>query len=411
MPDYTDAVSNCLDVISNETISDNCASIATSVTDFFLEACIREYERAGSVDAQKILQYSLIYHCVSVTNVDECKFKDFFYFCDETPEDSKSSSIIIIVVVILVVSLLIAAIIAVCCIKKKLKSRKNIEEEEPFTEVSHTKFRPRKLTETSFISNRSSRAVSPTWLDDGRSSAASWRSSGSVDSRFFESPIMFIGSPPTSTQDNGRSPTPSSSRGVSPFSLFGKRSVSPQPQTISVTSHPRGESRKKVFDSNRKEQVIPPPTGGQTMDSISKMFQKARESGDASSPHPRKPQNKVSGSQLSASRSLGGPSFTPLPSANRTAPTSIFGARETPLPKFSPNAPTSILGNRETPKPQFSADSSASTRINDSSRQSPFKKGVAIPRVPLDMSLGSRGRRPSNTQSTVGSILDDLDTK
>lgn len=350
---------------------------------------------------------------MSVTNVDECKFKDFFYFCDEVPEDSKSSSIIIIVVAILVVILLIAAIIVVCCIKKKLKQRKSIEEEEePFTEVSHTKFRTRNLMkETSFMSNRSSQAVSPTWLDDGRSSAASWRSSGSVDSRFFESPIMFIGSPPTSTQDNGRSPTPSSSRGVSPLNRFGKRSVSPQPQKISVSSNPRGESRKKDSDSNRKEHFIGPPTGDQTMESISKMFQTARESGDASSPHPRKPKNKVPASQLNPAHSLGGPSFTPLPSANSTAPTSIFGARETPLPKFFPNAPTSILYSRETPKPQFLADSSASTRINDSSRPSPFKKGMAIARVPPSMSIGSTGRRPSNTQSPIGSILDDLDTK
>ncbi|XP_060596110.1 uncharacterized protein LOC132750182 [Ruditapes philippinarum] len=412
VPDYTNAARDCLEVINNETLTDNCASMTSSIKDFYLEACIREYERAGSEDAMKILLYSLIYYCVSVTGASECSFEDYFYFCEEEEDSSSSEFPFWIIILIVIVILLIAAIIIVVVYKKKhSKGNQALEEEELVSEVPHRKFDRTKLRtrETSFMSTTSTRIASPTWSEDGRSSAASMTSRGTINSRFFESPIMFIGSPPTSTQEFGRSPTPSSSRGWSPLSfLSGKGSVSPEPINIKVNSSPSGNINDKQKPKDKKEATVSAASGSQA--AVTKMLEKARANAGTTSPHPINPPNKMfSQPQPSTTRALATPASTPLPPGNSSAPTSIFGARGTPLPKFS--APTSIFGNRDTPQPKFSTDTS-SGRGSDTRMPTVAAKGISIPRQPASsMSLGSRSRRQSNTQSNLSNILDDLDTQ
>ena len=388
--------------------------MTSSVKDFFLEACIREYERAGSEDAMKILQYSLIYYCVMVSGTSECSFEDYFYFCEEEDSSTSPFAFWIFIVIAVAVLLIVTVIIVVCYKKKQAAKRKEVEEEELVSEVRNTKFRVTKLRtrETSFMSTSSTRIASPTWTDDGRRSAASVSSRGSIDSRFFESPIMFIGSPPSSTHDVGRSPTPSSSRGWSPLSFFSnKRSVSPGPVNIKVTESPSGNmnERTQSVQKDKKEPTVPVESGKKA--ALTKMLQIARENAGTTSPHPVNPSNKVTAPkpQPVSSRRLSSPESTPLPSANTSAPTSIFGARGTPLPKFS--APTSIFGTRDTPQPKFS-QGTPNTKESDARMPSVAAKGMSIPRLPASsMSLGSRVRRSSITQSNSGSFLDDLDTK
>lgn len=297
--DYTQAASDCLSVLNNETITKHCDVLPSGIRDHLLEACIREYDRAGKEESKNIMYSSLIFYCATAMQVDECKFKGYFYFCDETAEeDSSGFPMWIIGVAAGGLLLLILLIIIVICLKKKKK-----KETQEFTEQqdeinqqyqmlhsknTNTRFNKSRLAyydnrETTFMD---SGAVGPgrasAW-SNGRDSAMSdgRASQATISSRFFESPMMFMNDEP-SGPNRARSQTPTSSRGFSPLNFLGKGTVSPTPTSIMVDTPgnvPDTYKSKKDFTGVKTE-------GKDTFSAVSKLLNKARKEAPPESPHP-----------------------------------------------------------------------------------------------------------------------------
>ncbi|KAH3879983.1 hypothetical protein DPMN_003895 [Dreissena polymorpha] len=456
--DYNTAATICLEVVSNENLTEHCSSLPTGVIDHYLEACIREYNRIGETEAQTIMLRSLIFYCGTATETSQCNFKDYFYFCDDMPSESSGFPLWVIGVVIGIV-LLIAIIIAIICFIKQKNKKK---EEDEFIEVDqqyrllnnrirNTRFNPSRLghsgqRETSFAGSESA------WSDygrDSRLSVDSHDSLASVGSRFFESPIMFMSDPPTSTQGS-RASSPSSGF----FGMFGKKAVAPTKSILVETPSDMPEHFKSKKDFSQADTKKP------TYSTVSKLIGRARQEAVPESPHPTPgpvgqpvplgthvPRSSLFGKQVSSKEStsptrdaasptsrLGSffgsdsradvkgkttpkPGFSPMPSTNASAPTSIFGvfggnnSRETPKPVFgkretSPEAPRTsletstrtqpthnpIFESRETsPMSRMSVESG--TRSGLDKMPSPFKQTVAIPRLPPPMNLNSRKKR------------------
>lgn len=443
---YTYAAIDCLEVLSNQTITDNCGSLPSAIKDHLLEACIREHLRIGANESQNMLLHSLIYYCATAMGVDECKFDGYFYFCDEE-ETNDSAFPIAIIAGAAGALLLLLAIIVIVLIRKKMKNKKEAEERDldQHYQMLHnantnTRFNKSRLgmydqKETSF-SRRTSKVSdgrgSSAWSHDGRDSVCS---ETSIGSRFFESPIMFMGDAPSETHD--RIMSPSSSRGFSPLSFFNKKqSVAPHSITVAPPARDVPEKFKSKQDfTNVKTE------GKNTFSSVSKLIEKARKDNECTSPHPA-PASDAPGprrvssptspsssgffshtspkqpastptSPISPTPSSGGffgrnnSQATPLPGAEPNAPTSIFGNnRGTPKPSF--DAPTTLSGNRSTPKPKFGADPLSSPSPVGEEMPTPWKKPVAIPRLPGPLNVGNR-RKSASTKEDKQHMMDDLD--
>lgn len=393
VPDYTAAATACLDIIKNETISVTCSVLSSSTVDHFLEACIRDYERIGEVEAQRILQSTLIYYCATAMGVDECKFEGYFYFCTEVEESAEFP--LIIIAAGAGGLLLLLLILLIVFLKKKKKNKEGAGEDDPsLSLVSNTKFNTtglrRNTTETSFVSLDSRRQSA--WDDGGRNSVVS-----------VNSPVMF---------DEPNSPTPSTSG-----SFFKKGTVSP------MTVAPLTE-QKKIAVNN-----------------WSKLVQKAMENG-ATSPHPRVPPNAAQEGPskkaepakryITTSPEPGATSpplspVSPAPVANwgkllnkalssgTTSPqfSSIPGSPQaTPMPSLGADAPTGMFGmspqpafgtNVSTPKPTFAPDAPSSLGGNNAKK---WKKPAPLPRlapVKANNPTGIESERPE-------SAIHDLDT-
>lgn len=330
MTEYTSAATSCLAVISNTTIANNCDAVTSSVTDHFLEACIREYERAGSEHATTILQYSLIYYCVVVTGVNECSFDRYFYFCDDQAPEDSGFAIWMILVLVIVLFILITAIIVVIRCKKK-KSQKD---EHGTTLISRqgldrailNMYDNEATTETSFMKETHIGIGATALPHAGRDSPGQWSQSSRRQSiisthDFFESPIMFIGSPPMDTlayEDGGNvhigSPPPTDQH-ISPLrKFFRKKSIGP--------SH--GHVEHIHVHSASQDRLSNPLSSNQMKSTVTEMLQKARESESPQSPHPQ-------------------------PNYSASA---VFRDQQTPVPTFSADAPKSLFGTTS-PEPKF----------------------------------------------------------
>lgn len=444
---YTNAAIDCLDTLTNDTITDNCDTLPSAIKDHLLEACIREYNRIGAAEAQNILLNSLIYYCATAMGVDECKFDGYFYFCDEEETEDSAFPIAIIAGVAGALLLLLLIILVVLIRKKMAKKKKEEEDLDQHYQMLHnantnTRFNKSRLgrydqKETSF-SRRSSRVSdvggSAAWSQDGRDSVCS--ESASIGSRFFESPIMFIGDAPSGTMD--RSQTPSSARSFTPLSFFNrKQSVTPQSITVSPPARDVPEKFKSKQDfSNVKTE------GKNTFSAVSKLIDKARKDNECTSPHPapgaEPPARRVSSPATPMSPSSSGFfSYTsprgaastptsptspgpsggffdkngqnPLPRAQPNAPSSIFGGNSRGTPKPSFDAPTTLSGNRSTPQPKFGADPlSSPSPLGDA--PTPWKKPAAIPRLPGPLSFGKRQKSSSAPKDLEKqNMIDDID--
>ena len=154
-----------------------------------LEACIRDYEVMGADKATSVMLDTLIFYCQGAMEVDECQFSGFLDFCRPT-EDSAAGFMWWIIAVVVLLLLIIIIVIVVVVYQKKQKRKRLIEgsadDMDGFTTLTSKGgyFHPGVESETSFIEGRSS-----AW-SDGR------RSVDSIDSRFFASPVMFLGAPP-----------------------------------------------------------------------------------------------------------------------------------------------------------------------------------------------------------------------
>ena len=245
--DYTSAATDCLAVLEEGNFTEHCEDMSSSLKDHFLEACIRDYNITGPDSATSMMLSALIFYCQGALDVDECKLNGFFDFCRPVDEGAAGFMWWIIIVIVLILVIIII-IIVVVIYKKKQKRKRLIEGTEDDMDGFHTLsskhgyFHPGVESETSFIEGRSSSAWS-----DGR------RSVDSIDSRFFESPVMFLGAPPDRFvyRDYGKSPTsgttpaPSSRMSGGPGSRMSGRSMSID-ITVSPTPEPEQIDNRTV---------------------------------------------------------------------------------------------------------------------------------------------------------------------
>jgi len=288
---YSVAAANCLAVFQHDNLTEHCGSVPSAIRDHHLEACIREHDRNSN--ATTVMLNSIIFYCVTAMQVSECKFKEYFYFCDDTPGAEETPFPMWVIGVAAGGVLLIAAVVAAILIRKWLKKRQHendLEELDHHYTLLHnknvnTRFNRAKLgnvnrqRETSFNFD-SSRPSSSAWSDDGRMSQAS------VGSRFFESPIMFTIAAPMDTHV---------ARSGSPFNIF-KKHVEVKPESIAVS--PIGKVPEKF---KKKEDFSKVKTEGKsTFSAISKLISKARKDAGAKSAEPESPHPEPKGLQRSS---------------------------------------------------------------------------------------------------------------
>lgn len=381
---YTAAASACIAVIKNDTIANSCNSVASGVIDHFLEACIRDYDRIGEVEAQRILESTVIYYCATAMGVDECKFKGYFYFCLEEEDDAAGLPIAIMAAAGIAVILLTLVIITLI---RCMKTQKNKGERYPgLMLVSNTKFNAKGLkrttTETSFVSMDSRQQYA--FDNGGRNSVISVNSTISFD-------------------DNK--------------SLFKKSTVTP------ITVAPLTEQQKLAVNN------------------WSKLVQKATDSG-ATSTHPRVPPNaaptcsrrKVEPATFYISTSAECEPTSPT-SPVSTAPVAnwgklldkvlgsstispqfsgIRGSEPTsPVPAFAPNAPMGMFDMSPQPmfessiarqNPTFAPDEPMSF---GGSYTKPWKKAAPIPQL-----VQTSDRQPSIVDDDgTNCVVHDLETE
>ena len=184
--DFTQAATDCLSVLNEDIFTELCTNVNSSLQDHLLEACIRDYVVLGSKNATNVMLLTLIFYCQGVLDVNECSLPGFFDFCRPVvePDDGFMWWIIVIIVVLLII-LIIVIVIVIC--KKKQKKKCLIDDTSGIYPLSYrgAYFHPGHESETSFV--------------EGISSSGWSRRRGSVDSldsHFFESPVMFLGAPP-----------------------------------------------------------------------------------------------------------------------------------------------------------------------------------------------------------------------
>ncbi|XP_053400320.1 uncharacterized protein LOC123558658 [Mercenaria mercenaria] len=361
---YTTAAADCLAEINNETIANNCEAMASSLVDHFLEACIREYKRAGAKEATRIMHYSLVYYCVTVIGVNDCLFDHYFYFCDEKAPDDKGFPIWIIILIIVICILIIAIIVVCCCFfvcMKKKKGRKHREGE--VTLISQRNFENKLymehdnegmhegMHETAFGRETHTRigvhfggSDSPAYFNSAHSSR---RPSVDTDD-LFESPVMFISSPPTETLDtedrhnvHGEAPSSQRPRFSTALKRFlGRKSVGMYDEHIQhidvgTPSADGDDNTHKATEAKGHvtETVVP--------QSVKELFHKEQQSERSSSPHPAPDTENVhpKGTRPKVLHDTHHDAH-----AHAFTPFSTFGRKEHSTPAHAADAPTSIRG-------------------------------------------------------------------
>lgn len=360
------AATDCLNVLNNETFAKNCDAISSGVVDHFLEACIRDHQRVGSKEATRIMHYSLIYYCVTVAGVDDCLYDGLFYFCDRKGTDDSEFPVWLIILIVVICVLIIAIVIVCCCfcICLKKNKRKHIDREPRL--ISNRKFKnelfmhhdnegmhaslphPEDIHETAF-GWETSTGIGPHFAhddrdltDDGHHIHINRRPSIDTDD-LFESPVLFIGQPPSETQDHedryhhmhgDTSRDNKTSRFSTAFNRFiGKRSINPHQEHIEhidVGSRIRTTDEASAHQMDGKHEV--PHT-------VKEMIDKTLQSDRPFSPHPPPSTENThpNGSRLKTLHDI-------HYDTDGNAPFSTFGRREIKSPAHAPFAPTSLRG-------------------------------------------------------------------
>ena len=233
---YTRAATDCLDVLQEGNFTEKCEDVSSSLKDHMLEACIRDYGVMGAEEATAVMLNNLIFYCQGATEVDECQLSGFLDFCRPTEDDSAPGFMWWVIAVAALLMLIVIVVVVVCIYQKKQKKKRLIEgsadDMDGFTTLTSRGgyFHPGVESETSFIEGRSS-----AW-SGGR------RSVDSIDSRFFESPVMFLGAPPDRFvyKDYGPTPGPSSRMSSRMTEGTGSR-MSGRSMSIDITVSPTPE--------------------------------------------------------------------------------------------------------------------------------------------------------------------------
>ena len=259
---YTQAASACLDVLQEGNFTEKCEDVSSSLKDHTLEACIRDYVVIGAEEATSVMLNALIFYCQGALEVDECQLTGFLDFCRPTEDSAAADGFMWWIIAVVVLLLLIIIVIVVVCIyMKKQKRKRLIEGGADDMDGFHTLtskggyFHPGVESETSFIEGRSS-----AW-SNGRNSV------DSIDSRFFESPVMFLGAPPDrfvyrdyARTPGGPTPGPSSRMSSRISGGTGSR-MSGRSMSIDITVSPTPEPNQvdnsaatalATFNKNRR---------------------------------------------------------------------------------------------------------------------------------------------------------------
>ena len=157
------SVSDCLAVLSDPTVTENCTDLSSGFTDHLLETCIRDYPRLGKLDATSVMLESILFYCEGEMGVPECQFKGHLDFCIESVDESDTGLTWWVILVICVGTVLVSAtccfVIVVCyCKKKKKKNRHGRLQEDEYSQsgsrlehrTDYTGRYARDETETSF---------------------------------------------------------------------------------------------------------------------------------------------------------------------------------------------------------------------------------------------------------------------
>ena len=341
---YTQAVTDCLAVLSDPNITANCPDVLNSgVTDHLLEACIREHYRGNTENATGVLFNSLLFFCEGAMGVSSCLFVGHLDFiCIPESDSSESgSSIMMIGAAAGGLLLLIIIIVTIILVRKRCKSKKGGGKEDDdellddWRPVSNMRFRARRVitpdpdVETSFT-----RPGSVTLSDSGRQSV------DTINSRVLASPVSFVNNQDSrlSFYLNMNSPTPNEGRNSVLTQHGQSASASNQTShTVQVGAIPENETIDNTNVTSVAHNAPPrSPTFG-PFESVT--------TPDCEVYHPT-PQ------PLHNNRFATSPTETPVPSFGASAPFSLKQSdenqrvlvtpNETPIPSNFPQAPITI---------------------------------------------------------------------
>ena len=128
-------LNNCITALNNSDIQEHCKDI-TNITEFFLEACLTDYENVGENATYILLVHNLIFYCQATFDIDECKLKEYFDYCTDTDEQSKTDIMLLIIIgVCCLIPLLLLLCCCCCwfhglCCFKKCKQRRAVDQKD-----------------------------------------------------------------------------------------------------------------------------------------------------------------------------------------------------------------------------------------------------------------------------------------
>jgi hypothetical protein len=130
-------LNNCITALNNSDIQEHCKDI-TNITEFFLEACLTDYENVGENATYILLVHNLIFYCQATFDIDECKLKEYFDYCTDTDEQSKTDIMLLIIIgVCCLIPLLLLLcccccwFYGLCCFKKCKRRRAVVQKDNP----------------------------------------------------------------------------------------------------------------------------------------------------------------------------------------------------------------------------------------------------------------------------------------
>ena len=128
-------LNNCITALNNSDVQEHCKDI-TNITEFFLEACLTDYENVGENATYILLVHNLIFYCQATFDIDECKLKEYFDYCTDTDEQSKTDIMLLIIIgVCCLIPLLLLLCCCCCwyhgqCCFKKCKQRQAVDQKD-----------------------------------------------------------------------------------------------------------------------------------------------------------------------------------------------------------------------------------------------------------------------------------------
>ena len=104
----------CIEALNNSDTQQYCQDVS-NITEFFLEACLADYDNIGENATDILIVHNLIFYCQATFNVDECKLNEYFDYCTDKDEETSESSILLIIIIICCIIPVIILIICCCC--------------------------------------------------------------------------------------------------------------------------------------------------------------------------------------------------------------------------------------------------------------------------------------------------------